>query len=91
MVTGTVVDTKVVHPRNYDFYMCAHAGMIVSLLISGLNLCHSGRPNTRLVWICGDGANINCKETFMFLLCISLRVIYIFIVITYELVCWLFS
>lgn len=24
---GTVVDTKVVHPRNYDFYMCAHAGM----------------------------------------------------------------
>lgn len=27
---GTVVDTKVVHPKNYDFYMCAHAGMIVS-------------------------------------------------------------
>ncbi|XP_059664101.1 protein argonaute 16-like [Cornus florida] len=25
---GTVVDTKVVHPRHYDFYMCAHAGMI---------------------------------------------------------------
>ncbi|XP_073311824.1 protein argonaute 16 [Primulina huaijiensis] len=25
---GTVVDTKVVHPRNYDFYMCAHAGMM---------------------------------------------------------------
>lgn len=25
---GTVVDTKIVHPRNYDFYMCAHAGMI---------------------------------------------------------------
>ncbi|CAK8567057.1 unnamed protein product [Lathyrus sativus] len=25
---GTVVDTKVVHPRNYDFYMCAHAGVI---------------------------------------------------------------
>ncbi|KAK9133191.1 hypothetical protein Scep_012719 [Stephania cephalantha] len=25
---GTVVDTKVVHPRNYDFYMCAHAGML---------------------------------------------------------------
>lgn len=29
--TGTVVDTKVVHPRNYDFYMCAHAGIIVSI------------------------------------------------------------
>ncbi|XP_022771735.1 protein argonaute 16-like isoform X2 [Durio zibethinus] len=25
---GTVVDTKIVHPRNYDFYMCTHAGMI---------------------------------------------------------------
>ncbi|PPR83820.1 hypothetical protein GOBAR_AA36891 [Gossypium barbadense] len=25
---GTIVDTKIVHPRNYDFYMCAHAGMI---------------------------------------------------------------
>lgn len=32
MFSGTVVDTKVVHPRNYDFYMCAHAGMIVSSL-----------------------------------------------------------
>ncbi|CAN6471916.1 unnamed protein product [Victoria cruziana] len=28
---GTVVDTKICHPRNFDFYMCAHAGMIVSL------------------------------------------------------------
>lgn len=26
---GTVVDTKIVHPRNYDFYMCAQAGLIV--------------------------------------------------------------
>lgn len=25
---GTVVDTKIVNPRNYDFYMCAQAGMI---------------------------------------------------------------
>ncbi|KAJ4842691.1 Protein argonaute 4B [Turnera subulata] len=25
---GTVIDTNVCHPRNYDFYMCAHAGMI---------------------------------------------------------------
>lgn len=32
-VTGTVVDTKVVHPRNYDFYMCPQAGMIVSFLL----------------------------------------------------------
>ncbi|XP_068658770.1 protein argonaute 4B-like [Aristolochia californica] len=25
---GTVVDNKVCHPRNYDFFMCSHAGMI---------------------------------------------------------------
>ncbi|KAL6850463.1 hypothetical protein ACP4OV_021090 [Aristida adscensionis] len=25
---GTVVDTGICHPRNYDFYMCAHAGRI---------------------------------------------------------------
>ncbi|XP_031382181.1 protein argonaute 16 isoform X2 [Punica granatum] len=25
---GTVVDTEIVHPRNYDFYMCSHAGSI---------------------------------------------------------------
>ncbi|KAF8403535.1 hypothetical protein HHK36_011639 [Tetracentron sinense] len=25
---GTVIDSKVSHPRNNDFYMCAHAGMI---------------------------------------------------------------
>ncbi|PKA57956.1 Protein argonaute 4B [Apostasia shenzhenica] len=25
---GTVVDKQVVHPKNYDFYMCSHAGMI---------------------------------------------------------------
>ncbi|XP_021724565.1 protein argonaute 16-like isoform X2 [Chenopodium quinoa] len=28
---GTVVDTEVVHPRKYDFYMCAHGGMIGTL------------------------------------------------------------
>ncbi|KMZ59468.1 hypothetical protein ZOSMA_68G00540 [Zostera marina] len=27
---GTIIDNKVCHPRNFDFYMCAHAGMIVS-------------------------------------------------------------
>ncbi|KAM0919337.1 hypothetical protein ACQ4PT_008258 [Festuca glaucescens] len=25
---GTVVDKQVCHPKNFDFYMCAHAGMI---------------------------------------------------------------
>lgn len=30
---GTVVDTEIVHPRNYDFYICTHAGMIVSFLL----------------------------------------------------------
>jgi eukaryotic translation initiation factor 2C len=31
--TGTVVDTKIVHPRNYDFYMCTHVGMLVGFPI----------------------------------------------------------
>lgn len=26
--SGTVVDREIVHPRNYDFYICTHAGMI---------------------------------------------------------------
>ncbi|AQK89077.1 argonaute104 [Zea mays] len=30
VLPGTVVDSKVCHPKNFDFYMCAHAGMIVS-------------------------------------------------------------
>ncbi|KAM6567334.1 hypothetical protein CsatA_026462 [Cannabis sativa] len=25
---GTIVDNGIVHPRNYDFYLCSHAGMI---------------------------------------------------------------
>lgn len=25
---GTIIDNKVCHPRNYDFYLCAQAGMI---------------------------------------------------------------
>lgn len=29
--TGTIIDNKICHPRNYDFYLCAHAGMIVSI------------------------------------------------------------
>lgn len=28
VLPGTVVDSKVCHPKNFDFYMCAHAGMI---------------------------------------------------------------
>ncbi|GMG98718.1 hypothetical protein Nepgr_000558 [Nepenthes gracilis] len=24
---GTIVDTEIVHPRNYDFYLCSHAGL----------------------------------------------------------------
>lgn len=27
---GTVIDNGVCHPQNNDFYMCAHAGRIVS-------------------------------------------------------------
>ncbi|PPD67966.1 hypothetical protein GOBAR_DD35158 [Gossypium barbadense] len=30
---GTVIDNKICHPKNNDFYLCAHAGMILSLLL----------------------------------------------------------
>uniref|UniRef100_B9N7E6 Uncharacterized protein n=1 Tax=Populus trichocarpa TaxID=3694 RepID=B9N7E6_POPTR len=29
----TVIDNKICHPRNNDFYICAHAGMILGLHI----------------------------------------------------------
>lgn len=29
LFAGTVIDNTVCHPRNNDFYLCAHAGMIV--------------------------------------------------------------
>ncbi|KAE9463330.1 hypothetical protein C3L33_04746, partial [Rhododendron williamsianum] len=37
---GTVIDNKVCHPRGNDFYLCAHAGMIISVLLS-----HPGLPS----------------------------------------------
>lgn len=30
---GTVIDRDVCHPRNNDFYLCSHAGLIVSVLV----------------------------------------------------------
>lgn len=35
---GTVIDNKICHARNNDFYMCAHAGMIVSITVDLPNL-----------------------------------------------------
>jgi eukaryotic translation initiation factor 2C len=29
---GTIVDNKVWHPKNFDFYMCSHAGMVVIII-----------------------------------------------------------
>lgn len=31
-VTGTIVDNKVCHPKNNDFYLCAQNGKIVSIM-----------------------------------------------------------
>lgn len=28
VLPGTVIDNTICHPKNYDFYLCAHAGMI---------------------------------------------------------------
>ncbi|BFG20789.1 hypothetical protein CerSpe_070630 [Prunus speciosa] len=35
---GTIIDNKVCHPKNNDFYLCSHAGMIVSILNQNLLL-----------------------------------------------------
>nr|AXY97428.1 Argonaute family protein [Populus tomentosa] len=34
----TVIDNKICHPRNNDFYICAHAGMINDFYILGLHI-----------------------------------------------------
>lgn len=33
MSVGTVVDTGICHPREFDFYLCSHAGIKVNLYI----------------------------------------------------------
>ena len=38
----TIVDTKIMHFRNYNFYMCAYVRMVVSLifaLIRAISMC----------------------------------------------------
>ena len=38
----TIVDTKIMHFRNYNFYMCAYVRMVVSLifaLIRAISIC----------------------------------------------------
>ena len=32
MKTGTVVDSKICHPTEFDFYLCSHAGIQVRIL-----------------------------------------------------------
>ncbi|KAI4332860.1 hypothetical protein L6164_017736 [Bauhinia variegata] len=38
---GTVIDNKICHPRNNDFYMCAHAGMIGTTRPTHYNVLHN--------------------------------------------------
>uniref|UniRef100_A0A453T8R4 Piwi domain-containing protein n=1 Tax=Aegilops tauschii subsp. strangulata TaxID=200361 RepID=A0A453T8R4_AEGTS len=37
---GTVVDKEVCHPKNFDFYMCAHAGMIGTSRLTHYHVLH---------------------------------------------------
>jgi hypothetical protein len=30
--TGTVVDSKICHPTEFDFYLCSHAGIQVRVM-----------------------------------------------------------
>ncbi|KAM6595904.1 hypothetical protein CsatA_006428 [Cannabis sativa] len=39
---GTIIDNKICHPKNNDFYLCAHAGMIIDLFN-----CFSEKGTTR--------------------------------------------
>ncbi|MFS7889275.1 putative ribonuclease H superfamily [Helianthus anomalus] len=32
IVSGTIIDTKVCHPKNNDFYLCVQNGPIVSVI-----------------------------------------------------------
>jgi len=32
-VSGTVVDSKICHPTEFDFYLCSHAGIQVNFLL----------------------------------------------------------
>lgn len=33
MCSGTVVDSKICHPTEFDFYLCSHAGIQVNMAI----------------------------------------------------------
>jgi hypothetical protein len=35
-IAGTVVDTKICHPTEFDFFLCSHAGIKVMLLAQWL-------------------------------------------------------
>ena len=36
--TGTVVDSKICHPTEFDFYLCSHAGIQVKLCFSFIGI-----------------------------------------------------
>jgi eukaryotic translation initiation factor 2C len=35
---GTVVDTKICHPSEFDFYLCSHSGIQVKLMLDAVML-----------------------------------------------------
>ena len=38
IISGTVVDSKICHPTEFDFYLCSHAGIQVSFYLESLTL-----------------------------------------------------
>lgn len=38
--SGTVVDSKICHPTEFDFYLCSHAGIQVILLLFETSIIH---------------------------------------------------
>lgn len=49
-VTGTVVDSKICHPTEFDFYLCSHAGIQVPLISITVNLMYHRIFESSGVW-----------------------------------------
>ena len=50
---GTVVDSKICHPTEFDFYLCSHAGIQVEIpyLIAGFHLFVSTTLHDGISWL----------------------------------------
>ena len=62
-MSGTVVDSKICHPTEFDFYLCSHAGIQVELYIYVMKYFIVYRDA-----ICGDE---DLLHNFMFMILVT--------------------